>query len=604
MQKIELLAPARNRECAHEAILHGADAVYMGGPGFGARAAAGNSVEDIAAVCTEAHAYGVRIYVTLNTILSDEELLQAKTLVWQLYEAGVDALIVQDMGLLELDLPPIALHASTQMDNRTPEKVKFLAAEGLEQVVLARELSLNEIAAIHAATPVALEAFVHGALCVSFSGQCYASQYCFSRSANRGECAQFCRMAFDLVDAEGQVLIKNKHLLSLRDMNRSRSLEEMMDAGISSFKIEGRLKDVGYVKNVTAFYRKRLDEILQRRSQDYCRASYGESQLTFEPRLEKSFNRGFTDYYLHERKADVASPDTPKAIGERVGEVKQVGRGWLTVSGGTVFSNGDGLCFKNDEGQFQGFRVNRAEGNKLFPAEMPDVAVGTHLYRNADQAFEKVLSHPSAVRKMKLNLTLQNADGGYTLQLADEAGRKLDYFFPQEYQSARTPQHDNIVRQLSRLGNTPYEAAEINVKVADNPFIPSSVLAEARREGIEQLLTQNIMPVAKPRTKPQPIPYLSTHLTYLGNVANNSARRFYAARGVTDIAPAFEQQQPERPVLMFCRYCLRYQLGHCPRHQGGTLPWREPLELRLGDGRCFPLEFDCKNCQMKVYAPH
>ncbi|MCD8319089.1 MAG: U32 family peptidase, partial [Paraprevotella sp.] len=378
---VELLAPARNWECAVAAVDHGADAVYIGASRFGARASAGNSIEDIARVVAYAHLYWVKVYVTVNTILEDSELDDTKRLIWELYRIGVDALIIQDMALLELDLPPIPLHASTQMDNRTPEKVAFLQRQGFSQVVLAREMSLAEIQAVHDACDVPLEVFVHGALCVSYSGQCYVSQHCFGRSANRGECAQFCRLKFDLVDRDGRVIEQGKHLLSLKDMNRSENLERLLQAGVSSFKIEGRLKDAAYVKNVTAGYRRRLDEIFKRHP-EYGRASSGRSVFKFTPCLEKSFNRGFTSYFLDGRTSDMASFHSPKSLGEEVGEVKAVYGKYVVVSGVKSFANGDGLCYLDEQGELKGFRVNRAEANKIYPAEMPRIRPHTRLFRN------------------------------------------------------------------------------------------------------------------------------------------------------------------------------------------------------------------------------
>ena len=369
-RKIELLAPAKNLECGIAAVDHGADAIYIGAPRFGARAAAGNSLEDIAELVRYAHVYNVRIYVTVNTILKDEELKDTEKMIWDLYRAGVDALIVQDMGLLELNLPPIPLHASTQMDNRTSQKVRFLAEAGFRQVVLARELSLVEIENIHHACPdVPLEVFVHGALCVSYSGQCYVSQACFGRSANRGGCAQFCRLAFDMIDADGKSIVRNKHLLSLKDLNQSEELEQLLDAGASSLKIEGRLKDVSYVKNVTAYYRQKLDTIFKRRK-EYIRASSGEVKLEFKPQLDKSFSRGFTNYFLFDRNKDIFSFDTPKSLGEEMGTVKEIRGNYLTVAGIKSFNNGDGVCFLDETGKLQGFRINRVENNKLFPQDV------------------------------------------------------------------------------------------------------------------------------------------------------------------------------------------------------------------------------------------
>src|SRR5574344_2416376 len=386
---IELLAPAKNLECGIEAVNHGADAVYIGAEKFGARAEACNSVEDIHTLVTYAHQFGCRVYVTVNTIIYDDEIAATEKLIRQLYDAGVDALIVQDLSILKMDIPPIALHASTQMDNRTVEKVKWLEKQGFQQVVLARELTVDEISDIHEHVPdVSLEAFVHGALCVSFSGQCYASQYCFGRSANRGECAQFCRLSFDMVDSEGKIMEKSRHLLSLKDMKQIDNIEALAEAGATSFKIEGRLKDMVYVKNVTAAYSQRLDALVERFPDRYRRASLGRSRHLFTPNLSKTFNRGFTTYFASGRRPDISSPDTPKALGEYVGKVKEIRGPWFTVAGLSTFANGDGLCFINDERQLEGFRVNKVENNRLFPLNIPKgMRKGTSLYRNNDQEF-------------------------------------------------------------------------------------------------------------------------------------------------------------------------------------------------------------------------
>ena len=491
-RKIELLAPAKNLECGIAAVDHGADAIYIGAPRFGARAAAGNSLEDIAELVRYAHVYNVRIYVTVNTILKDEELKDTEKMIWDLYRAGVDALIVQDMGLLELNLPPIPLHASTQMDNRTSQKVRFLAEAGFRQVVLARELSLVEIENIHHACPdVPLEVFVHGALCVSYSGQCYVSQACFGRSANRGECAQFCRLAFDMIDADGKAIVRNKHLLSLKDLNQSEELEQLLDAGASSLKIEGRLKDVSYVKNVTAYYRQKLDTIFKRRK-EYIRASSGEVKLEFKPQLDKSFSRGFTNYFLFDRNKDIFSFDTPKSLGEEMGTVKEIRGNYLTVAGIKSFNNGDGVCFLDETGKLQGFRINRVENNKLFPQEMPRIKPRTILYRNFDQEFERLMSRKSAERKIAVILKLAENNRGFTLSLTDEDDHSVSVVLEREKERARTPQEDNLRTQLGKLGNTPFEASDIVIDWSDNWFIPASMLAELRRKGIEKLLTAQL----------------------------------------------------------------------------------------------------------------
>lgn len=605
-RKIELLAPARNLECGIEAINHGADAVYIGAPKFGARAAATNSMEDIERLTDYAHLYGVRIYVTVNTILKDEELKETEAMIWELYQKGVDALIVQDMGLTRLNLPPIPLHASTQMDNRTVEKVRFLTEAGFRQVVLARELSLNEIAAIHKACPdTPLEVFVHGALCVSYSGQCYASQACFGRSANRGECAQFCRLPFSLVDADGQVVVKDKHLLSLKDMNRLDMLEQLLDAGATSLKIEGRLKDVAYVKNVTAAYRQRLDTILKRRS-EYIRSSSGTCRFDFQPQPEKSFSRGFTHYFLEGRGENIASFDTPKSLGEAMGSLKEQRGGWLSVAGVKPFHNGDGVCYLDEQGRLQGFRINRVEGNKLFPAgNVPRIKPRTPLFRNQDQEFERSLARKSAERKISIRLTLEENAFGFSLSANDEDGHGVTLAFDHTKEQARTPQTENLRTQLAKLGTTPYELTEpAEINLAGNWFIPSSVVAEWRRQVVDRLTAarrinyRRELAVWKPTHHTYPI----QTLTYLGNVMNDQARRFYLDHGVKNIVPAYEKESPSKAVLMFCRHCLRYSMGWCPVHQKGRSPYREPYYLLGNDGRRFRLEFDCKNCQMKVYG--
>ena len=606
---IELLAPAKNLECGIEAIRHGADAVYIGAPKYGARAAAGNSLDDLRQLAEYAHLFGAKVYVTLNTIIYDNELAEVEQLVWQLYRIGIDALIVQDMALLTMKLPPIQLHASTQTDNRTKEKVQFLHSVGFSQVVLARELSLKEIEEIHRACPVPLEAFVHGALCVSYSGQCYASQACFGRSANRGECAQFCRLPFDLVDADGRIIEHNRHLLSLKDMNRSAHLEAMMDAGIRSFKIEGRLKDVSYVKNVTAYYRQAIDAILDRRP-EYKRASQGVSTYTFTPQLDKSFNRGFTDYFLTGRRSEVYSFATPKAVGEPVGHVKTLGRGYIAVSSATTFHNGDGLCFIDEQGQLQGFRVNRVEGTHLYPKEMPR---GLHprmpLFRNYDMEFERLLSRPSAERRVPINICLRDISFGFSLTFSDDAGHSATVNFTRDKELARSEQRAGIEAQLSKLGGTHFVAKAVTIDFTDNWFIPSSVLADMRRTAVEALMrtikvkTENAkLNMVGKEVKTDNVACQTIHpqLTYLANVANHRAADFYRAHGAEKVAHAYELSAQRGATLMFCRHCLRYAMGWCPHHQGKPSPYREPYTLISADGKRFALAFDCKQCVMTI----
>lgn len=616
-RKIELLAPAKNLECGIEAVNHGADAVYIGAPKFGARAAAVNSLEDIAALMAYAHLYNVRIYVTVNTILKEEELAETEKMIWELYRIGVDALIVQDMGITRLNLPPIPLHGSTQMDNRTPEKVRFLADAGFRQVVLARELSLQEIRRIHEACPeTPLEVFVHGALCVSYSGQCYVSQACFGRSANRGECAQFCRLPFSLVDADGKTIVRDKHLLSLKDLNQSEVLEDLLDAGASSLKIEGRLKDVSYVKNVTAAYRSKLDAIFARRK-EYVRASSGTCRFDFTPRLDKSFSRGFTHYFLQGRDREISSFDTPKSLGEEMGTMKEQRGNYLTVAGVKPFHNGDGVCFLDEQGRLQGFRINRVDGNKLYPAgDVPRIKPRTRLFRNFDQEFERILARKSAERKIGVGWELTDTPSGFALTAADEDGNRITLSFPYPKELARTPQPENLRTQLGKLGNTPFEvmplggtdspsattAPAIAINLSQNWFIPASVIADWRRQAIDKLTAARRITYRRELHvwKPTRHRFPATSLTYLGNVMNTAARSFYQAHGVASVEPAYEKQAVPEAVLMFCKHCLRYSMGWCPTHQKGHSPYREPYYLVGTDGKRFRLTFDCKNCQMKV----
>ena len=608
MTSLELLAPAKNLECGIAAVDHGADAVYIGAQRFGARVAVGNSTDDICRLCDYAHRFDVKVYVTINTILYDTELDATARLIQDLYDIGVDAILVQDMGILRMSLPSIALHASTQTDNRTVEKVRWLRDIGFRRVVLARELSVDEIAEIHAAVPdVELEVFVHGALCVSYSGLCYASQYCFKRSANRGACAQFCRMKFDLLDADGREWEHQRHLLSLKDMNRIGQLEQLVTAGATSLKIEGRLKDVSYVKNVVAAYSQQLDAVIEKHPAEYQRASRGRVNYSFTPNLKKTFNRGFTTYFLNGRQPDIFSPDTPKAMGEYVGKVKEVRRDSFTVAGTASFANGDGLCFINGDHELEGFRVNRAEGNRLFPHQMPrNLRAGLALYRNNDQVFEHLLSRQSAERKIPVTFTLTPTAGGFSLACGD-----VSVTVDCEHQQAEKSPRENIVRQLSKLGGTPYECSGVVLPDDFNWFIPSSLLAELRRRLVDALSSRAGVNEKSDMPEKSIKPEMSDKLevseqsgtsaptyphAYLYNIANRLAADFYGVRDVS----AYELKGGNGP-LMQCRHCLRYEMGHCVKH-GGTKPsWHEPLSLRLADGRVFRLEFDCKNCQMNVW---
>lgn len=624
MRSLELLAPAKNLECGIAAIDHGADAVYIGAPKHGARAAVGNSIDDIRTLCDYAHQFYVKIYVTVNTIIYDDELADTCQMMSELKSAGVDALLVQDMGLVSLS--PLPLHASTQTDNRSADKVRWLKSLGFMRVVLARELSISEIRAIHESVPdIELEVFVHGALCVSYSGLCYASQYCFGRSANRGECAQFCRMKFSLEDAAGEQIGPECHYLSLRDLNQSERIAELIEAGASSFKIEGRLKDVAYVKNVTATYSRLLDEYISRHSKDYCRASAGRVEYNFTPNLNKTFNRGYTNYFsgcsrdargfLNGRSTDIAGFDSPKSRGEYVGEVKELHGRSFSVRGTASFANGDGLCFVNSRHELEGFRVNKAEGNRLFPLQMPsELRPGMALYRNNDIEFEKILARSdSAVRRLGVSLRFMPVIDGYRLEMTvhlAQLSAPLVVFAEASFahEEASMPQRDNIIRQLSKFGGTIYECLSVDVPADFRFFVPNSILASLRRDVVSRAAAALRQSAAAASVKESSQYGITETLPeyrvpYLYNIANSKAREFYVEHGLAAPQPALEVQQLQgEKLLMQCRHCLRFSLGYCFVNGGRRPSWHEPLYLRLGDGRRFRLGFDCKQCQMNVYA--
>ena len=618
MRELELLAPAKNLECGIAAIDHGADAVYIGAPQFGARAAAGNTIEDILKLCEYAHQFEAKVYVTVNTIVFDNEIQQLKCLIHELSNIGVDAILVQDMAVRKILIDEYAasdfipsLHASTQTDNQTAEKVRWLKSIGFDRVVLARELSIEEIAAIHQEVPdVELEVFVHGALCVSYSGLCYASQYCFNRSANRGECAQFCRMKFDLLDANGREIEHQRHLLSLKDMCQIDNLESLALAGATSFKIEGRLKDAIYVKNVVAAYSERLNLIVQHHPDEFCRSSKGRCKYQFTPNLQKTFNRGYTTYFANGRRADIASFDTPKAMGEFVGVVKEIrGRQSFNIASTTSFTNGDGLCFFNDNHELEGFRANKVEGNRIFPLKMPSsLRKGMRIYRNNDIQFERLLSKPSAVRKIAVTMQLIASQQGFSLLVDNEQVAEIIA----EHQLAQTSQRENIVRQLTKLGDTPYECSKVKLPEDFPYFIPSSRLTELRKKAVLALMEKAQEATKKRRERIQhhqenkksedSVPVPQYPYTFLYNIANTVASSFYQQRDVKNEVSAFEVQTPDHPLIMQCRYCLRYTLGYCVKNGGKRPSWKEPLSLQLSDGRLFRLEFDCQHCQMNIYG--
>ncbi len=604
---LELLAPAKNADFGIEAIRHGADAVYIGGPSFGARYGAGNEVAEIRRLCDFAHRFRAKVFVALNTILHDDELEGGRRLAWELYDAGADALIVQDMGLLEMDLPPIQLHASTQTDNRNPAKVKFLEDAGFSQVVLARELSLDEVREIASHTTVALEYFVHGALCVAFSGQCYISQAHTGRSANRGECSQACRLPYTLVDDKGRTITENQHLLSMKDNNQTENILALVEAGVSSFKIEGRLKDLSYVKNITAHYRRLLDEVIAAHP-EFSRASSGRSTYTFDPQPDKTFNRGYTDYFAGGRQDDIGAFDSPAFVGELIGEVVEIGDGWFTVATEQAFHNGDGVCFYDAQGTLLGMRINRADGARLFPAEMPAALTeGATLFRNRDQEFERALEKDSADRRISLRPLFAETDDGFRLTLTDEDGVTAAVDLPKSEKIgsavAANPERAlaTIRDSLGKFGNTMFVAKPVELRLSQAWFLPVGTLNALRREATASLEQARLASHPRPpraAPAPYPAPYPQDELTYLGNVFNAKARAFYERHGVKLIEEAYEAGNEKGMVsLMITRHCLRYSFNLCPKEVKHLKP--DPMTLINGNEKLI-LKFDCKACEMHV----
>lgn len=608
IRNIELLAPAKNAETAIEAIKHGADAVYMGAGAFGARAAAGNPIEDIAGVVDFAHKFNARVYTTVNTIIYDNELQAVERLIKSLYKIGVDALIVQDLGILRLDIPPIELHASTQCDIRTPDKAKFLEALGFSQLVLARELSLPEIEAIHDAVNVPLESFVHGALCVSYSGRCEVSEMVKGRSANRGECAQICRLPFDLIDEKGNVLIANKHLLSLKDLNQSERVGQMIKAGVSSFKIEGRLKDIGYVKNVVAYYRQKIDVFLANHSDKYSRSSVGVSEYTFTPNVTKSFNRSFTHYFLDNRNlpngTKIASIDTPKSLGEPIGTVKFCRNNKIKVSASTTsVNNGDGISYFSNKGEYCGFRANKVQNGEITALNPVHLLPGTMLYRTLDNAFDNIMRKNSAERYIKLQAELRYRDEYLYLSLKDERNASITCgLCVGELQLAKTSQQARQIEVLQKLGNTIYRLDA--AAVLEYLFIPSSILTQLRRDAICKLDSAHSInyKYAYRRDESPNADCFAEGITYADNVANRLAESVYKSHGATKIERAIELDKSdiEHKCVMHTRYCLCRELGVCKKYSSGkSLP--DKIYLRYGKSIVLQVVCDCKNCEMKLF---
>lgn len=618
MSRIELLLPAKDLSTGMTAINHGADAVYIGASAFGARQAAGNSLHDIEELVRYAHLYGSKVHVTVNTLLYDNELAGARKLLWELYNIGVDAVLIQDFGLLKLDIPPIALHASTQCHNHSVERIQFLEKLGFTRAVLARETDLETIQKIHNQTNIELEAFVHGALCVSYSGQCYISRMMTGRSGNRGECAQICRTRFDLQDANGKTLIRNKHLLSLKDMCRADYIEAMLKAGIISFKVEGRLKNESYVKNVTAFYRQRLDAILEGHPE--CQRVGSETtRFFFTPDLHKTFNREYTPYFIDGRREQIASFDTPKAIGEPIGALIQRNGNYyvepqysktssLSSPGrgkelGSTIVNGDGLCFINTEGELEGFLVNGVEGNRIIPHKPLSSFTKVALYRNIDKNFEKVLSGKTAERKIAVDVLFEELADSVRLTMTDEDGCTAFVEEDVELIPAQQPEKmaETLRTALSKLGATPYEARTVTIPKC-TAFLRAGFVNELKSRVVEQLTTVRVAHFHPQDTlleyRPEP---LFRQADYLRNITNEAHKAVYEDFGAQTIEYGLDKTEDYTgKIVMTCKYCLRHEMGWCSRKSSEKCP---PLPLYLVSGRFkFRLEFDCSSCNMKLIA--
>ena len=624
---LELLAPARTADIGIEAVNHGADAVYIGGPSFSARSSADNSVTDIGRLARHAHRFNSRIFVTLNTILRDDELDPARKLAWQLYDAGVDALIIQDMGLLEIDLPPIQLHASTQTDIRTPEKARFLQGVGLSQIVLARELTLEQIREIRAQTHCTLEFFVHGALCVAYSGQCYISHAQTGRSANRGECSQACRLPYQVIDDKGRFVAHDKHVLSMKDNNQSANLAALVDAGVRSFKIEGRYKDLGYVKNITAHYRTLLDALIEARqgsAQPLARASSGTTHFTFTPDPNQNFNREFTDYFVQGRKEDIGAFDTPKNPGQAIGYVTGLGANWVDLElldATHTLHNGDGLCYYDLQKELTGLAINRAEpldadtGRwRIYPkdalAGLKDLRKGVEVNRNRDAHWSRVLDKKSSDRRIGVWAELARTATGVSLHLTDEDGNSASAHAHLPHTQASDPAANArlLEQQIGKLGATIFVAIDARLTGAADLFVPASALNALRRQAVQTLEVVRHQAWRRlPRAKPvEPsVPYPDDSLTYLANVFNHKAHDFYARHGVKVIDAAYESNEELGEVsLMITKHCVRYSLSLCPKQAKGVAGVQgqvkaEPLQLLHGKER-LTLRFDCKPCEMHV----
>jgi 23S rRNA 5-hydroxycytidine C2501 synthase len=606
-KKIEILAPAKNLVQGMAAINAGADAVYIGAPQFGARTNATNSIEDIAEMVKYAHLFKAQVFVVVNTILYDNELADCKKLIYQLYNIGVDALIVQDMAILEMDLPPIVIHASTQANNRDPKHVKFLKDAGMKRVVLARELNLDQIREIKEATDVELEFFVSGALCVSFSGNCYMSVANGERSANRGSCAQNCRLPYNLIDGTGKTLIANSHLLSIKDLDLSDQLPNLIEAGITSFKIEGRLKDIVYVRNNTSYLRKKLDAFLEG-NEKYQKASSGKTFYNFEPEMDRSFNRGYTDYFVNKRTEKIGSWESPKSKGQLIGKLIETKVNGYVIENYEELNNGDGLYFVNEDGEADGAQINIIVNNIVVPNTFKKIKPGTEIYRNSDAAFNRLLERDdSAVRKISVKLKFTETTKGFELKAIDEDGHESISYLNVEKEPAKNedPEFANIRKNLSKTGNSPFIVDDIEIIFSKNWFLQNSKVNEIRRVVLEQLIDVRVKEYHREefQIKKTNHPYPVSQLDFTYNVSNNLARNFYKRHGVTEIEKAFELQwDPGKSRVMTTKYCVKYELGKCPKFQRATMGEKvvEPLTLKHGENE-YKLKFNCKPCEMEIW---
>jgi 23S rRNA 5-hydroxycytidine C2501 synthase len=606
-KKIEILAPAKNLWQGMMAVNAGADAVYIGAPQYGARTNANNSVEDIAEMVRYAHLFKAKVFVVLNTILYDHELEDCKKLIFQLYEIGVDALIIQDMSILEMDLPPIVIHASTQANNRDPKHVRFLEDAGMKRVVLARELNLDQIREISSVSDVELEFFVSGALCVSFSGNCYMSIAGGERSANRGSCAQNCRLPYHLIDGTGKTLLANSHLLSIKDLDLSDQLPNLIEAGITSFKIEGRLKDVVYVKNNVSYLRKKLDTYLEN-SLNYQKASSGRTFYKFEAEMERSFNRGYTDYFVNQRKEKIGSWESPKSQGQYIGKVLEVKEKGYVIENYEDLNNGDGMYFINEYGEADGFQINVILNNLIIPNTYKQIQTGTVMYRNSDAEFNRLVEREdSAVRKIGVKFEFSESTQGFLLIATDEDGHQATAELTATKELAKKVESviPELKKHLAKTGNTPFIVDEIEVKFDQNWFLPISKVNEIRRIVLEQLIEVRLIGYQREEiqiTKTNH-PYPVQELDFTYNVSNKLARSFYKRHGVIEIEKAFELQwDPGKSRVMTTKYCVKYELNKCPKYQRDSMGEKlvEPLVLKHGENE-YKLKFNCKPCEMEIW---